>query len=108
LTNLAMRDATSEAIVRIREGSSISRALARSDVFPPLVIQMVASGESTGDIAPMFDKSASYLEDEYTASIAVVLALLQPVAILLLAGIVLFVVAAIMLPMVQLNTLGVQ
>lgn len=108
LTNLTMRDAASAAIIRIREGSSISRALARAKVFPPLIIQMVASGESTGDIAPMFDKSASYLEDEYTASIAVVLALLQPVAILVLAGIVLFVVAAIMLPMVQLNTLGVQ
>ena len=108
LTNRAMHSAAGQAITRIREGSSISRALKRTEVFPPLVIQMVASGEATGDIAPMFDKSASYLEDEFEAFVAVFLALLQPIAIILLSGVVLMVIAAIMLPMVQLNTMGFQ
>ena len=108
LTNRAMHGAAGQAITRIREGSSISRALKRTEVFPPLVIQMVASGEATGDIAPMFDKSASYLEDEFEAFVAVFLALLQPIAIILLSGVVLMVIAAIMLPMVQLNTMGFQ
>jgi len=106
LSNLAMRDAATEALARIREGTSISRALAKSGVFPPMVVQMVASGEATGDIAPMLDKSASYLEDEFSAVTAVFLALLQPVAIILLSVIVLVVIASIMLPMVQLNTMG--
>jgi len=103
LTNAAMGAATTEAIARIREGSSISRALGKSELFPPLVIQMVAGGESSGDVGSMFDKSAEYLEDEFESATSIFLALLEPLMILLLAVVVLTVIAAIFLPILQLQ-----
>lgn len=103
LTSAAMAQATQDAIIRIREGSSISRALGRSKLFPPLVIQMVAGGESSDNIGAMFDKSAEYLEDEFEAATSVFLALLEPLMILLLAVVVLTVIAAIFLPILQLQ-----
>ena len=105
ITNREMRDAVDEAVVRVREGSSISRALGRSEVFPPLVVQMVAGGESSGDIASMFTKSADYLEGEFESSTAVVLALLEPLIIILLAVVVLLIIGAIFLPILRLNTM---
>ena len=105
LSNIVMRDAADAAITRVREGSSISRALGRAEVFPPLVVQMVAGGESSGDIASMFSKSADYLESEFEAASSVFLALLEPIIIILLALVVLLIIGAIFLPILRLNTL---
>ena len=103
LSNSTMRAATARAVERVREGSSVSRALARAEVFPPLVVQMVAGGEASDNIADMFDRSADYLEDEFEGFTAVFLALLEPLLIILLSVIVLVVIAAIFLPILQLQ-----
>jgi general secretion pathway protein F len=65
---------------------------------------MVAGGESSGDIGSMFDKSAEYLEDEFESATGIFLAVFEPLMILMLATIVLVVVAAIFLPILQLQT----
>jgi len=67
---------------------------------------MVMGGEASGDMGKMFAKSADYLEDEFNAQTTVFLTLLEPAIIILLAGVVLLVVAAIFLPILQLNTLA--
>lgn len=106
LQNSVMRDAISEAALKVREGSAISTALRGTAVFPPLVVQMVAGGEASGDMGKMFAKSAEYLEDEFDSSTTVFLTLLEPLIIIFLAGIVLLIIAAIFLPILQLNTLA--
>jgi general secretion pathway protein F len=106
LQNSVMREAVSDAAVKVREGSAISTALRGTSVFPPLVVQMVAGGEASGDIGKMFAKSAEYLEDEFSSATDVFFALLAPMIIIFLAGIVLFIIAAIFLPILQLNTLA--
>ncbi|WP_026942482.1 type II secretion system inner membrane protein GspF [Hellea balneolensis] len=106
LQNSVMRDAVSEAAVKVREGSAMSTALRGTAVFPPLVVQMVAGGEASGDMGKMFAKSAEYLEDEFDSSTTVFLTLLEPLIIIFLAGIVLLIIAAIFLPILQLNTLA--
>lgn len=105
LRNVVMRDAVGQAALRVREGSSISNALKQSRVFPPLVTQMVAGGETGGDVGIMFSKSADYLESEFESATAVFLSLLEPLIIIALALIVLLIFAAIFLPIMQLNTL---
>lgn len=105
LKNTVMRDSIGAAVERVRSGSPMSAALKETGVFPPLVTQMVMGGEASGDMGKMFAKSADYLEDEFNARIAVFLTLLEPAIIILLAGVVLLVVAAIFLPILQLNTL---
>lgn len=106
LRNSVMRDSISGAVERVRSGSPMSAALKETGVFPPLVTQMVMGGEASGDMGKMFAKSADYLEDEFNAQTTVFLTLLEPAIIILLAGVVLLVVAAIFLPILQLNTLA--
>jgi len=106
LKNTVMRDAISGAVERVRSGAPMSAALKETQVFPPLVTQMVMGGEASGDMGQMFAKSADYLEDEFDAQTTVFLTLLEPAIIILLAGVVLLVVAAIFLPILQLNTLA--
>lgn len=105
LRNVVMREAISGAVERVRSGAPMSAALKETEVFPPLVTQMVMGGEASGDMGKMFAKSADYLEDEFNAQTGVFLTLLEPTIIILLAGVVLLVVAAIFLPILQLNTL---
>jgi len=106
LKNTVMRDAINGAVERVRSGAPMSAALKETGVFPPLVTQMVMGGEASGDMGKMFAKSADYLEDEFNAQTSVFLTLLEPAIIILLAGVVLLVVAAIFLPILQLNTLA--
>ena len=106
LRNSVMRESISGAVERVRSGAPMSAALKETGVFPPLVTQMVMGGEASGDMGQMFAKSADYLEDEFNAQTTVFLTLLEPAIIILLAGVVLLVVAAIFLPILQLNTLA--
>ena len=104
LKNTVMRKAVTEACARVREGAAVSTALRKTEVFPPLITQMVAGGEASGDMGKMFSKSADYLEDEFESSTSVFLSLLEPLIIIFLAGIMLLIIAAIFLPILQLNT----
>ncbi len=106
LNNVVMRDAIIGAATRVREGAPMSQALAKTGVFPPLVTQMVAGGEASGDTGEMFGRSADYLESEFEAKTSVFLTLLEPVIIIMLAGVVLLIIAAIFLPILQLNTVA--
>lgn len=106
LRNVVMHSAIGEATMRVREGSPISSALKQTNVFPPLVVQMVLGGEASGKTGPMFAKSADYLEGEFEAATQIFLSLLEPLIIILIGGIVLLIFAAIFLPILQLNTLS--
>lgn len=106
LQNVIMREAVNQAIARVREGAPISASLRQTEVFPPLVTQMVQGGEASGDVGAMFGKCADYLESEFEAATQVFLSLLEPMIIIILGGIVLLIAAAIFLPILQLNTLS--
>jgi len=103
LKNSVMREAVLGAATRVREGAALSQALQKTKVFPPLVTQMVAGGEASGDAGQMFSRSADYLESEFEARTSVFLTLLEPLIIIFLAGIVLLIIAAIFLPILTLN-----
>ncbi|MEP1229387.1 MAG: type II secretion system F family protein, partial [Litorimonas sp.] len=105
LKNLIMRDAATNAAAYVREGSPMSAALKKTKVFPPLVTQMVAGGETGGDVGLMFSKSADYLEDEFESATSIFMSLLEPLIIILLSCVVLLIIGAIFLPILRLNTL---
>lgn len=106
LKNTVMNRAVTAAAVRVREGQALSEALRRTQVFPPLVTQMVAGGEASGDIGKMFSKSADYLESEFDAATTIFLSLLEPLIIIFLSAIVLVIIGAIFLPILRLNTMA--
>jgi len=105
IINLPMRDAVAEAANRVREGGSISRALDVSGYFPPMTVHLIASGESSGKLEEMLERAADNQEREMETFLSAVVGLFEPVMILAMGVIVLVIVLAIMLPILDMNTL---
>ena len=103
--NVPMREAITEATVRIREGASISKSLAASKLFPPMMIHLVSSGEAGGRLEEMLSRAASGQEREVDGLIATLLGILQPLLIIIMGAIVLTIVLAILLPIFEINNL---
>ncbi len=105
LQNSVMQKAVIDASLKVREGLTINNALRDANVFPQIVVQMISGGEVSGDLSGMLAKSAEYLEEEFSSSIDIFLSLLEPLIIILLAGVILLIIGAIFMPILQLNTL---
>ncbi len=103
--NRALRAATDSLVEAVRRGGSLSGALGKTGVFPPLLVSMAASGESAGRLELMLERAADYLEREFDAFTAAVLAMLEPLIIVLLGVVVAVIVLAILLPILQLQSL---
>lgn len=105
VTNLPMRDAVETAAARVREGASIGKSLGATRLFPPMMIHLIASGESSGELEAMLDHAATNQEREMDALLTTLVNLVGPLMILVMAVLVLFIVLAMLLPIFQLNTL---
>ena len=105
IRNRALRAATEEMVSAIRAGGSLSGAMARAGVFPPLLVYLAASGESAGQLDTLLARAADYLEREFDNFTATALSLLEPAIIVVMGGIVTMIVLAILLPILQLQTL---
>ena len=102
---LPMREAVQNAIAIVREGGALSRALKDSQLFPPILIHLIANAEQTGNLEKMLDSASLQQENEVSNKIAVLTSLLEPLLIMVMGGIVLIIVLAVMLPIIQLNQL---
>ena len=103
VTNLPMRRALEEAAKKVREGVTLSRALAISKLFPPILVHLIASGESSGKLDAMLDRAATQQEQEIGNYTSVLTSLLEPVLILVMGGVVLTIVLAILMPIIEMN-----
>jgi general secretion pathway protein F len=92
LSNRAMRDNIDDAIVRVREGTSLSRALGNTKTFPPVLVHLIRSGEATGDVTTMLDRAAEGEANELERRTMFLTSLLV-------------IVLAVMLPIIELNNL---
>ena len=106
--NRRLKLASDEIVENIRGGGSLSAAMRRAGVFPPLLTYLAASGEAAGRLDEMLERAADYLEREFDRFTATALSLLEPAIIVLMGGIVATIVLAILLPILQLNTLAGQ
>ena len=105
VTTLPARASIEHAAARVREGVSLGAALRQGGWLPPVVLQLVDSGERSGELAELLERAADIQEQDMDASLNVITGLAQPVLILLVGLMVLFIVLAIMLPILELNTL---
>lgn len=103
ITTLPIRRAVQEAVARVREGTAINVALKQTSYFPPMAVHMIASGEASGQLEPMLERVAHNQEGEIARLIEVSLALFEPLIILIMGAIVLFIVLAVLLPIFNLN-----
>jgi len=105
LGNLPMREAVEQATARVKEGASLHKALGNSGYFPPMTVQLIASGESSGRLESMLERAAVQQERETETLIAALLGIFEPMLILVMGGVVLVIVLAILLPIFDLNQL---
>lgn len=103
--NRVLRRASDDIVEAIRGGGSLSTALKRAGVFPPLLVYMTASGESAGRLDTMLARAADYLEREFDAFTSVALSLLEPMIIIVMGVAVAVIVLSILLPILQLQQL---
>ncbi len=105
LTNLPMRQAAMDAAEEVSEGKPAAEALDRSGLFPPLCIQLIASGEASGELHQLLGRAAETQERDLSARINTLTSLLQPVLIMLVGGFVLLIVLSILMPIFEMNRL---
>lgn len=91
---------------RVREGASLNQAMGEADVFPTMLIAIVASGESSGRLGSALRKAADDLDREVEALAATLVAMVEPAVLLIMGGVVLLMVLSILLPIMSLNSLA--
>ena len=106
VSNLALRGAIESAIEAVQEGEAVNVALRKSGLFPPLLVYMVASGESSGELPLMLGKAADHMDEEFESVTALALKLLEPAIIITMGVLVLGIVLAILSPILQINALA--
>ena len=103
--NLPMRSAMDSAYKAVREGGNLSQSLKRSGLFPPVVIHLIASGESTGKLDTMLDRASATQERELKNRVRAMTAILEPTLLLVAGAIIFMIVLAILLPIFEMNRL---
>ncbi|WP_066800573.1 type II secretion system F family protein [Sphingomonas soli] len=103
--NRWVREKAVGVATRVREGVSLRAAMQEAGVFPTMLVAIVASGESSGKLAPALSRAATELERELDALVSALVALAEPLVLLVMGGLVLMMVLAILLPIINLNNL---
>jgi type IV pilus assembly protein PilC len=97
--NVVLEEAMDSVIESVKSGGSIAAPLKDSPIFPPMVAQMIAVGEETGNLDTMLSKVADFYEDEVAAAVKALTSILEPIMIVLVGAIVGFIVIAMYMPM---------
>lgn len=105
MTLVPMRDALSTAARGVREGMPLARALGATQAFPPVMVHLIASGETSGRLDQALERAARQQQNDIATRLAAFAALFEPAMILFMGGVVLTIVLAILLPIFQLNSL---
>ena len=88
------------------EGKDFIFSLNRSGIFPSIFIQLISSGYKSGNLVKMFHKSSDFLRNEIDSKRSIFLSLLEPLVIIFMGGFIMLIVLAILIPIMQMNTLS--
>jgi len=106
ISNVVLQDAMAVAEEAVREGQPMNKPLKESGKFPPMVTHMIAVGERTGDLGPMLERIAITYESQVNRRLETMTSLLEPLMILVMGGVVFVIALAVLMPMLQMNTIA--
>ena len=104
LDNLYIKQQVKQAADKVREGTSLRLSLEQTKLFPPMMLHMIASGEKSGQLEQMLGRAADNQDKEFEALVNISLKAFEPALMVVMAGIVLFIVMAILEPIMTLNS----
>ena len=105
INNRFLKDAISRARKEIVEGKDFVASITKINIFPDIFIQLVSSGYRSGNLVNMFKKVSDFMKSEIESKRSVLLSLLEPVITIFMGGFILLIVLAILIPIMQMNTL---
>lgn len=105
LTNDCLRASLMEAAQKVSEGANLHNSLEQTGYFPPMMIHMIASGESSGELDSMLERTAHHQESDLQGLIETIVGLFEPLMLLFMGGVVMVIVLAIMLPILNMSNL---
>ena len=94
-----------DATQTVSEGMSLRMSLEQVGQFPPMLLHMVGSGEQSGELDAMLQRVAGYQQAEVERIVATIVKMFEPLMLLLMGGVVLFIVMAVLLPILSMNQL---
>lgn len=105
MTNQYVKQQVLLAADNVREGSSLRKALSQTKLFPPMMLHMIASGEQSGELESMLTRAADNQDANFESTVNIALGIFTPALIALMAGLVLFIVMATLMPILEMNNL---
>ena len=102
--NAYLKEQIKIAREEVIEGKDFVNTLMKSQIFPDIFIQLIASGYKSGKLPMMFKKVSAFLKNEIESKRSIFLSLLEPIVIIFMGGFIMLIVLAILLPLMQLNT----
>ncbi|MBU2709944.1 type II secretion system inner membrane protein GspF [Zooshikella harenae] len=105
VSNLYIKQALSILPQQVSEGVSLTKAMEQSGHFSPMMLHMIASGEASGELDDMLERTARSQENDLESRMAVIVGLFEPLTLMFMGGIVLIIVLAVLLPILNMNQL---
>lgn len=105
MSNQHVKQQVVNAADSVREGASLRKALDQTKLFPPMMLHMIASGEQSGQLEQMLTRAADNQDQSFESTVNIALGIFTPALIALMAGLVLFIVMATLMPMLEMNNL---
>ena len=107
MNNLHLRSIINQSNSDLKEGKDFMGALRDSLIFPDIFLQLISSGFMSGNLSIMFEKVATFMKSEIETKRSIVLSLLEPLVIIIMGAFILLIVLAILIPIMQMNTISI-
>ncbi|CNE84757.1 general secretion pathway protein F [Yersinia nurmii] len=106
LTNESIKLEMKQGVSLVEKGASLSAALSHTNIFPPLARHMIYSGEKSGDLNVMLEKTADIIDEEFERVIEISMSIFEPALIIIMASLILFIVLSVLQPILLLNNMA--